>query len=306
MPAPSSSSIELPLPSPSGGAASTNQADPDNRLSAARAWRDAGEAALRDLKDAEEKRPRDQQQPRASRSSVPRNARPSPQAGKIPAPRQGRLTPPQQKKPFAAPHRQAWSSTARSRYSGPHCLERVTTTASTLPVTVGAAGPSVLSQRRKWKKKIIRLAKAGKTDEEITAAWLTQRRPSPTQARTRPAQHRPHPPPQASAALASRSHPHPATSPVRHLTVFQPHPHLGDHGAHWIYDRIHNRMIQVASDPITNLYLFPDQAQDNNLVPATSGWQTPEVAFLGGVSTCVIEAPLDIAFDEPFKSATRA
>ncbi len=43
-----------------------------------------------------------------------------------------------------------------------------------------------------------------------------------------------------------------------HVTVSQIATAL-DLTSHWIYDRIHNGTIQIAKDPATKLYLFPDQ-----------------------------------------------
>ncbi len=35
---------------------------------------------------------------------------------------------------------------------------------------------------------------------------------------------------------------------------------------HWIYDRIHNGCIQIAKQPTTGLYLFPDEPRTLNLI----------------------------------------
>jgi hypothetical protein len=52
----------------------------------------------------------------------------------------------------------------------------------------------------------------------------------------------------------SQSHPRHIAG---HLTVSQLATAL-DLTPHWIYDRIHNGTIQIAKDPASKLYLFPD------------------------------------------------
>ncbi len=232
-----------------------NQADPDNRLVAAeleRRW----EAALRDLKDAEEKRLRDQQQPRAPEVLSPEERAAFVQAGKkIPDLwRRGCLTP-QQQKAFL----RCLIDKVVVHRSAPDTLQvRIVwrggdTTATTLPVTVGAAAH--LSSAKKMEQEILRLAKAGHTDEEIAATLTRQGHRSPKHATVLPStvrilrlRHR---------LFRKRSQSHPRHI-AGHLTVSQL-THILGITAHWIYDRIHNGTIQVALDPITNLYLFPDQ-----------------------------------------------
>jgi hypothetical protein len=232
-----------------------HQADPDNRLVAAeleRRW----EAALRDLKDAEEKRQREQQQPRTPEVLSPEERAAFLQAGKkIPELwRQGRLAPPQQK----AFLRCLIDKVVVHR-SAPDTLQvRIVwrggdTTASALPVTVGALAH--LSSAKEMGKAILILAKAGKTDEEIAALLTRQGHRSPRHATVLPStvrivrlRHR---------LFRKRSQSHPRHI-AGHLTVSQLAHTLGI-TPHWIYDRIHNGTIQVAPDPTTNLYLFPDQ-----------------------------------------------
>jgi DNA invertase Pin-like site-specific DNA recombinase len=230
------------------------QTDPDNRLVAAeleRRW----ETALRDLKEAEAKLQLEQQ-PRAPEVLSPEERAAFMQAGKkIPELwRQGRLTPAQQK----AFLRCLIDKVVVQR-SAPDTLQvRIVwrggdTTAAAVPVTVGALAR--LSSAPKMEKEILRLAKAGKTDAEI-AAWLTQqghRSPKhptvlPSTVRILRLRHR---------LLRQRSQSHPRRIPG-HLTISQLAGTLKI-SPHWIYDRIHNGTIQVALDPATGLYLFPDQ-----------------------------------------------
>ena len=232
-----------------------NQADPDNRLVAAeleRRW----EAALRDLKDAEEKRQREQQQPRSPEVLSPEERAAFLAAGKkIPELwRQGRLTP-QQQKAFL----RCLIDKVVVHRSTPDTLQvRIIwrggdTTATTLPVTVGSLAR--LSSAKEMEKEILRLVKAGKTDDEIAALLTQQGHRSPKHATVLPStvrilrlRHR---------LLRKRSQSHPRHIPA-HLTVSQLAQALGI-TVHWIYDRIHNGTIQIALDPTTNLYLFPDQ-----------------------------------------------
>jgi DNA invertase Pin-like site-specific DNA recombinase len=231
------------------------QADPENRLVAAeleRRW----EAALRALKDAEEKHQRGQQQPRTPEVLSPEERAAFLQAGKkIPELwRQGRLTP-QQQKAFL----RCLIDKVVAHRTAPDTLQvRIVwrggdTTATALPVTVGALAH--LSSAKEMEKEIIRLAKAGKTDEEIAALLTQQGHRSPKHATVLPStvrilrlRHR---------LLRKRSQSHPRRIPGR-LTVSQLARTLRI-TPHWIYDRIHNGTIQVALDSTTNLYLFPDQ-----------------------------------------------
>jgi DNA invertase Pin-like site-specific DNA recombinase len=232
-----------------------NQADPDNRLVAGeleRRW----EAALRDLKDAEEKGQREQQQPRTPEVLSPEERAAFLQAGKkIPELwRQDRLTPPQQK----AFLRCLIDKVVVHRSTPDTIQVRIIwrggdTTASALPVTVGALAH--LSSAKEMEKEILTLAKAGKTDEEIAALLTQQGHRSPKHATVLPStvrilrlRHR---------LFRKRSQSHPRRIAGR-LTVSQLAHTLGI-TPHWIYDRIHNGTIQVALDPTTNLYLFPDQ-----------------------------------------------
>jgi pimeloyl-ACP methyl ester carboxylesterase len=94
-----------------------------------------------------------------------------------------------------------------------------------------------------------------KRDEEIAALLTQQGHRSPKHATVLPStvrivrlRHR---------LLRQRSQSHPRRIPGR-LTVPQLARTLKI-TPHWIYDRIHNGTIQVALDPATRLYLFPDQ-----------------------------------------------
>jgi DNA invertase Pin-like site-specific DNA recombinase len=238
-----------------------NQADPDNRLVTAeleRRW----EAALRELKEAEEKSRQQQQRPPVAETLSPEERAAFLQAGrKIPELwRQGRLSP-QQKKAFL---RCLIDKVVVHRCTPDTLQVRIVwrggeTTATTLPATVGALAR--LSGAEEMEKEILRLARKGKTDEEIAALLTEQGYRSPKHATVLPStvkilrlRHR---------LFRKRSQSHPRHIPG-FLTVPQVARKLGI-TPHWIYDRIHNGTIEMARDRETNLYLFPDEPRTISL-----------------------------------------
>jgi DNA invertase Pin-like site-specific DNA recombinase len=232
-----------------------NQADPDNRLVAAeleRRW----ETALRELQAAEQRLQSEPQQPQGPEVLSPEERAAFLQAGKrIPELwRQGRLTT-QQQKAFlrclldkVVVHRSAPDALqVRMVWRGGE------TTAAVVPVTVGALAR--LSSAPEMEKEILRLAKAGKTDEEIAALLTQQGHRSPKHSTVLPStvrllrlRHR---------LLRERRQSHLRRIPGR-LTVPQVAQATGI-TPHWIYDRIHNGTIRVTRDRKTRLYLFPDE-----------------------------------------------
>jgi DNA invertase Pin-like site-specific DNA recombinase len=234
-----------------------NQTDPDNRLVAGeleRRW----ETALRELHDAEARLQLEQQQPCVPEALTPEEREAFVQAGKkIPDLwHQGCLTP-QQQKAFL----RCLIDKVVVHRSAPDTLQvRIVwkggdTTDAALPVTVGSLAR--LSSAKKMEKEILRLAKAGNTDEEIAATLTRNGHRSPRHATVLPStvrilrlRHR---------LFRKRSQSHPRRIPGR-LTVPQLARTLGI-TRHWIYDRIHNGTIQIARDTQTNLYLFPDQSK---------------------------------------------
>jgi DNA invertase Pin-like site-specific DNA recombinase len=234
-----------------------NQADPDNRLVAAeleRRW----EAALDELRDAEEKLRHLQQQPRLPEALSPEEKEAFLQAGKK-IPRlwqQGRLSQ-QHKKAFlrclidkVVVHRAA-PDTIQIRI----VWRGGAVTSKALPVTVGSLGR--LSFAADLEREILDLAKEGKSDEDIADLLTRKGYRSPKRdavlvstVRIVRLRHR---------LFRKRSQSHP-----RHvagcLTVPQLAGRLGVKPG-WLYHQIHNGTIQVARDPETNLYLFPDKPQ---------------------------------------------
>jgi hypothetical protein len=238
-----------------------NQADPDNRLVAAeleRRW----ETALRDLKDAEERFRHEQEQPRAPEGLSPEERDAFLRAGKtIPELwREDRLTP-QQKKAFL---RSLIDKVVVHRSAPDTLYVRIVwrggdTTATALPVTVGSLAR--LSSAAAMEKEILELAHQGQSDEEIAALLTRRGYRSPKYAAVLPStvrilrlRHR---------LFRKRSQSHPRNIPGS-LTVSQIARSLGI-PSHWIYDRIHNGIIQVALDSKRRLYLFPDQPKTISL-----------------------------------------
>jgi hypothetical protein len=76
----------------------------------------------------------------------------------------------------------------------------------------------------------------------------------------------------------SQSHPRRVSG---HLTVPQVARAAGL-TPHWVYDRIYNGTIEVARDPDTNLYLFPDKPRTIALFKQLRAGKLKKLRFLGG------------------------
>ena len=279
-----------------------NQADPDNRLVAAeleRRW----EAALRELKDAEERLQREQQQPRSPSGSVPRNEKPSSgPARQIPELwRQGRLSP-QQKKAFL----RCLIDKVVVHRSAPDTLQvRIVwrggdTTATALPVTVGSLAR--LSSAEEMEKEILELAKAGQ-ERRGDRGPADAARVSLSQARRRPAQHRPHPPPASS--------PVPQAQPIASAA----HPRLPD--------RVPDRPRAWGSRRTGSMTGFTTARSRSPWIPrrtstcspisprrspcsSNSGPASSRSCVFRRVSRCAIEASFDVALENPFRTVPMA
>jgi DNA invertase Pin-like site-specific DNA recombinase len=252
-----------------------NQADPDNRLVAAeleRRW----EAALRDLQEAEERFRRERERPRTLEGLSPAEREAFLQAGRtIPELwRHGRLSP-QQQKAFlrslidkVVVHRSAPDTVpVRIVWRGGD------TTAAAVRVTVGSLAR--LSSAAAMEQEVLRRAAAGETDEAIAAILTQQGHRSPRHTAVLPStvrlfrlRHR---------LFRKRSQSHPRRIPGR-LTVTQVARSLGIK-PHWIYDRIHNGTIQIALDPDTGLYLFPDRPRTISLFQQLRAGKVQELRF---------------------------
>jgi hypothetical protein len=147
------------------------------------------------------------------------------------------------------------------------------TTTTTLPVTVGALVR--LSGAEEMEKKILRLAKKGKTDEEIATLLTGQGYRSPKQSGVLPStvrsirlRHR---------LLRKRSQSHP-----RHILGFLTVPQVARKvrvTPHWIYDRVYNGTIEIARDSETNLYLFPDNPRTITLFKQLRAGKVQKLRF---------------------------
>jgi hypothetical protein len=127
------------------------------------------------------------------------------------------------------------------------------TTTFAVPVSVGAFadlhGAAVMEQQ------ILTLFAAGHTDEVIAAQLTQQGYRSPQRLQVLPSTVRTIRLKHGRMQQRHQSHPrHVAGS----LTVPQLARRLGV-SPHWLYDRLANGRIQLAKDPATGLYLFPDQ-----------------------------------------------
>jgi hypothetical protein len=77
-----------------------------------------------------------------------------------------------------------------------------------------------------------------------------------------------------------RSQSHPRHIPG-FLTISQISQKL-DISKHWIYDRINNGTIQIAKDPKTGLYLFPDEPTTLDLFQQLKDGKLYNLRFSGG------------------------
>lgn len=233
-----------------------HHADPDNRLVTAeleRRW----EQALRALQEADEACQRERAQPTAVATLEPTVRQALEQAGRQLPELWARAD------FFSQAQRKALLRCLIDKVviqrTAPDTLQvRIVwrggdTSSAALPVTVGAL--SRLAAAPQMEKEILRLAKQGKADGEIATLLSGEGHRSPRHTTVLPStvrsirlRHR---------LLANRSQAHPRCIPG-FLTVPQLARQLKI-TPHWIYDRIHNGMIQVKRDAQTNLYLFPDK-----------------------------------------------
>ena len=145
-----------------------------------------------------------------------------------------------------------------------------------VPVPVGSLAD--LSGAPEMEKIIIELSTDGQRDEDI-AQHLTQlgyRSPSkpfvlPNTVKIIRLKH---------GIFQVRSQSHPRHIPG-YLTISQISQKL-DISKHWIYDRIHNGTIQIAKDPKTGLYLFPDEPATLELFQQLKEDKLHNLRFSGG------------------------
>lgn len=149
---------------------------------------------------------------------------------------------------------------------------------SSLQVSVPVGSLADLSGAQEMEKIIIELSTDGQRDEDI-AKHLTQlgyRSPSkpfvlPNTVKIIRLKH---------GIFQVRSQSHPRHIPG-YLTISQISRKL-DISKHWIYDRIHNGTIQIAKDPKTGLYLFPDEPATLELFQQLKEDKLHNLRFSGG------------------------
>ena len=230
--------------------------DPDNRLVAVeleRRW----EVALRELKQAEEEDARRPADPKPERVLSPELREVFEEIGRrLPEiwPTEV-LTQPQRK----ALLRCLIDKVVTYRVSRDAVKVRVVwkggeTTTATVPVTVGAL--SDLSFAEAMETRIIELFDQGFDDQAIAEdltgqGYRSPQRPYVLTSTVKVIRLR-------HGLMQKRSQSHPRQVSGK-LTVPQLTAALGL-SQHWLYDRIHKGTIQVARDPVTKLYLFPDDS----------------------------------------------
>jgi DNA invertase Pin-like site-specific DNA recombinase len=149
------------------------------------------------------------------------------------------------------------------------------TTTFAVPVSVGAFadlhGAAVMEQQ------ILTLFAAGHTDEVIAAQLTQQGYRSPQRLQVLPSTVRTIRLKHGRMQQRHQSHPrHVAGS----LTVPQLARRLGV-SPHWLYDRLANGRIQLAKDPATGLYLFPDQPTTVEHLQQLQAGMSAQVCFQG-------------------------
>lgn len=255
-----------------------NRVDPDNRLVAAeleRRW----EAALSALKQAEETYARQQQ-----------NIQPLPV---LPSELKAAFTDVGQNLP------QIWDQAVLSRQAKKALLrslidkvviqrlvpEFVQTRIvwkggdiSTLQVPVSVGALTDLAGAPEMEQIILELSQAGKSDETISEHLTALGHRSPSQPFVLPNTVKIIRLKHGVFQVRSQSHP-------RHIPGFLTISQISQNLAiskHWIYDRINNGTIQIAKDPKTGLYLFPDEPTTLELFQQLKDGQLDNLRFSGG------------------------
>ena len=127
------------------------------------------------------------------------------------------------------------------------------TTTFAVPVTVGAFAD--LQGAAAMEQQILSLFATGHTDEAIATQLTQQGYRSPQRPQVLPSTVRTIRLKHGRMQQRHQSHPRQVAG---YLTVPQLARRLGV-SPHWLYDRLANGRIQLAKDPATGLYLFPDQ-----------------------------------------------
>jgi DNA invertase Pin-like site-specific DNA recombinase len=232
-----------------------NRVDPDNRLVASELearW----ETALRELRQAEATASQAQQA-----LAVPLVLSPELKAAfsdigeSLPQIWEQNLLSPEQKKSFL---RCLIEKIALHRVTPDQLQARIIwaggqTTTLSIPMLV--ASFAALSASKEMETQIIELATAGVSDQEIASTLTAQGHRSPRQQFVLPDTVKRVRLKHGILHNSSQSHPRQITG---FLTVAQLAKVL-DVSPHFIHDRIHNGVIEIAKDKATGLYLFPDK-----------------------------------------------
>ena len=126
---------------------------------------------------------------------------------------------------------------------------------TTLLIPVQVKSLAALSSAAEMERLIIEMTTDGIPDEQIAEELTAQGYRSPMRQHLLPSTVKIIRLKHGLMRKRSQSHPRRITG---HLTVTQLARRL-DLSVHWIYDRIHNGIIEVIKDAATNLYLFPDE-----------------------------------------------
>jgi hypothetical protein len=230
--------------------------DPDNRLVAAeleKRW----EETLRDLRQAEAALAKKQERPPVGSLDIPEELRTAflNLGQQLPKLWHGTLLSTARKKALL---RCLIDKVVIHRAVRDHVRTRIVwrggdVTALDIPITVGSLAE--LTRGEEMERRIVKLARTGRTDEAIAKQLTAEGFRSPLRAHVLRStvqiirlRH-------GILQLARQSHPRKI---VGYLTVPQLADALGL-TKHWLYDRIHNGTIDLTRDPRTKLYLFPDR-----------------------------------------------
>jgi hypothetical protein len=142
-----------------------------------------------------------------------------------------------------------------------------------IPITVGSLAE--LSCAEEMEKRIVELARAGRSDKKIADELTASGFRSPLSARVLRSTVQRVRLDHGIMQLARQSHPRRISG---YLTVSQLASTLGV-TKYWIYDRIHNGTISIAPDKRTKLWLFPDKPATHQVMRKLAAGKIANVTF---------------------------